>query len=110
MYIVSLCIDSIAVSDMSNFVSIILGIIAFSTSIISTLLSFYNLEKSDLINKEQQESLRKISEIQHEMLKQLNRVESNTSRYTSGETSNFVLMRVPQKQDNDWESKDDQNG
>ena len=110
MFIVSLCVDDITISDFSSFVSIILGIIAFSTSIISTVLSFYNLEKSEQLNKEQQESLHKISEIQLEMSRKLSRVEDNTSGFRSGSASNFMYMRVPQKLDNDWENKGEQNG
>lgn len=110
MFIVSLCVDSTTVSDISNFVSIILGIIAFSTSIISTVLSFYNLEKSELLNKEQQESLRIISDIQQEISKTLSRVEDKTNEFTSGINSTFMYKRVPQKRDSDWENKGEKNG
>ena len=110
MFIVSLCIDDITISDFSSFVSIILGIIAFSTSIISTVLSFYNLEKSEQLNKEQQDSLRKISDIQLDISRTLSRVEDKTNAFVSGSTNSFMYVRVPQKLDNDWENKGEQNG
>ena len=108
MYIVSLCVDEIAVSDMSNFVSIILGVIAFSTSVISTLVSFYNLEKSDMINKEQQDALKKILDIQQEIPRTLSRVEVKTDEFVS-RSARYFGPQVARTQVSDWENNGERN-
>ena len=103
MYVASLFGANIAITDMANFVSIILGLIAFSASIIATLLSFYNLEKSESINNEQHAAIRKMTEIQEEMSRTLKRIETNTNKFFRRST--VTIKDITQKSDDDWENE-----
>ena len=110
MYFASLCIESIAVSDMNNFVSIILGIVALTTSIISTVLSFYNLEKSQVLNQQQQDSLKTMTEIQNKILEKLNQVDETTQDIAKGQYR--YRGNIPKKavtKEAAWHSEDEVN-
>lgn len=51
--------DNITLSDMNNWVSIVLGLVALIVGIISLWLSFYNLGDAKKVNEEVQETLKK---------------------------------------------------
>lgn len=64
-------------SEMNQFVSIVLGVVATIVSIVSMLFSFYGLEKTEESERRQNEILRKIIEIEEDTRRSAKAIESS---------------------------------
>lgn len=64
-------------SEMNQFVSIVLGVVATIVSIVSMLISFYGLEKTEESERRQNEVLQKIIEIEEDTRRSAKAIENS---------------------------------
>lgn len=78
-FVASLVIDSATMETLNGFVSIILGLVALTTSIVSMFLSFYSIERAEESDKEL-----------NKMLQEMKNIQSNTEK---------IVSKIEEKQD-----------
>lgn len=66
-------------SEMNQFVSIVLGVVATIVSIVSMLISFYGLEKTEESERRQNEVLQRIIDIEEDTRRSAKAIETNMS-------------------------------
>lgn len=66
-------------SEMNQFVSIVLGVVATIVSIVSMLISFYGLEKTEESERRQNEVLQRIIDIEEDTRRSAKAIETNVS-------------------------------
>lgn len=78
-FVASLIINSATMDMLNGFVSIILGLVALTTSIVSMFLSFYSIERAEESDKEL-----------NKMLQEMKNIQSNTEK---------IVSKIEEKQD-----------
>jgi hypothetical protein len=72
---------SVNLQAVNGWVSLILGFVATLLSIISMILSFYNLEKSNELNQQNSDLIQKMLNMQVAITEKVNAIHSDTTRY-----------------------------
>jgi flagellar basal body-associated protein FliL len=80
MFIASLFVKMVSLDNMNTFVSIILGIVATTISIVSMFMSFYNLEKAEESENKQKETFNNMLQIQSSMMERVNKIDDTTTQ------------------------------
>lgn len=91
-------------SEMNQFVSIVLGVVATIVSIVSMLFSFYGLEKTEESERRQNDILRKIIEIEEDTRRSAKAIESSMQ---TGLKNPNVISRDKENTDDDEDIQED---
>ena len=78
------------IEAMSQFVSIVLGVVATIVSIVSMLISFYGLEKTEESERRQQETLNQIIRISEETNRSAKATEQKVETSIREKTSHYI--------------------
>lgn len=76
-------------SEMNQFVSIVLGVVATIVSIVSMLISFYGLEKTEESERRQNQVLQRIIDIEEDTRRSAKSIESKMQTALSNSNSVF---------------------
>ena len=86
LFVACIIMDNATIDILNNFVSIILGIVALTTSIVSMYLSFYSITRAEETDKETARILQKMDTIQDSMNENLNAMKKE-----QGEIKNTLI-------------------
>ena len=91
-------------SEMNQFVSIVLGVVATIVSIVSMLFSFYGLEKTEESERRQNETLKRIIDIEEDTRRSAKAIENSMK---TGLTNLTVISREKEESATDNHTTDD---
>lgn len=104
-FIVSMCTNSTTMDNLNSFVSIVLGIVALTTSIVSMFLSFYSIEKADESDKELKIMLQEMKNIQTTTQSLVSRIDEKQDKQFEDNSKN-VMDTSFEADNSSWKSGD----
>jgi hypothetical protein len=103
-FIASICTHSVTMDNLNGFVSIVLGIVALTSSIVSMFLSFYSVEKAEESDKELKIMLEEMKNIQTSTQNLVSKIDQKQDRLYLDNANMNTYNTSFEADNNSWES------